>query len=597
MGRTTRPGRIAALAALLLATSVEGGEDADGRAMVREARKAVDAYHAGAARSGGVLRVVYFVPADAEPLRDHVERIGRVVEDVDAFFRDGLRRFGRTWEGLPLERKSGKLTLHTVRGKRPADQYHYSSGDATAAEVREALRGAFDLDREHVLVFYALCRKGDDGRYVFDAPYYGGGDRRGGLCHAADCELLGPRRLRETATKVVYTEHYYPRVEESVAEFNSKYLGGVAHELGHALGLPHDDGGPAERGFGVSLMGRGNLSYRRDAWNGGPAAYLSLASALRLVSHPLVTGSDRGRWEEAGGRFESLRVAPGPGGVRVEASLVGAVPPYAAVAYVWPTRDATDHGARTYPALVNEGGAFAIDLDGLRPGAYHLRLVGLHANGAETSLGLTLTVSEADPGDRLVRRAEEALMARSPDARALLDDRALAAAPTPEARRKLRLLRDVLEPRAPLDLAGVAGDRASLGDAAWAEARVGWGRVARNAFGFDDRFRVGAFLQLCGRVYDKGLYAHSPSLYAFDLGGKWTMFRGAVGLRDGADARGSAVFSVVGDGRELRRSRVLHAGEREDLAADISGVRRLELRAEGGEGHTTIPGRSGSTRR
>jgi hypothetical protein len=38
-----------------------------------------------------------------------------------------------------------------------------------------------------------------------------------------------------------------------------------------------------------------------------------------------------------------------------------------AIARVWSTRDATDHGARTYPALLKKGGAFAIDLAGLTP--------------------------------------------------------------------------------------------------------------------------------------------------------------------------------------------------------------------------------------
>ena len=102
-----------------------------------------------------------------------------------------------------------------------------------------------DIDREHLLVFYALCRQTNDGRYIFDAPYYGGGSQAGGICHAADCELLDPLLLTDTNRTIVLTEHYYPHLKVTVAKFNSMYLGGVAHELGHALGLPHDDGGSA----------------------------------------------------------------------------------------------------------------------------------------------------------------------------------------------------------------------------------------------------------------------------------------------------------------------------------------------------------------
>ena len=169
----------------------------------------------------------------------------------------------------------------------------------------------------------------------------------------ASCWIRRCSRRRQERSST--TEHYYPRVEESVAEFNSKYLGGTAHELAHCFGLPHDNGSPAERQFGVSLMGRGNLNYRRDVWHGGEPAYLARASALRLISHPLVTGSDRGRWQSADGDFESLRFSSLPGGVRIEGNVTGKIPVYAAIAYSWPTRSTTDHDARTHAGRFERG--------------------------------------------------------------------------------------------------------------------------------------------------------------------------------------------------------------------------------------------------
>ena len=175
------------LAGLLLWVSGRAGKaaelpgDANGTALIGEARKAVAAWHAGEPASGGVLRVVYFHPSDREPLPDYAERLDRVLTDVSGFYRDGLRRFGVANEGLPLEKKDGKLVLRVVRGKRPASAYQHESGSQTEAEIREALRDTFDLDREHVLVMYGLCRKEPDGRYVFDAPYYGRGTQGGGL--------------------------------------------------------------------------------------------------------------------------------------------------------------------------------------------------------------------------------------------------------------------------------------------------------------------------------------------------------------------------------------------------------------------------------
>ncbi len=329
MSYATRLGGEALFAAALMAPAAARSDEIDpgGRAMLLRAQEVVAAYHAGAPRSGATLSVVYFITADGEPLRAHTERLDRVMADVNDFYRDGLRRFGIETDGIPLERDGGKLTLHIVRGKPPASEYHYSSEDETIAEVRNAMKGTFDLDREHVLICYALCRREPDGRYVFDAPYYGEDSQRSGVCNAADCELLDPALLRDTRRKIVYTEHYYPLVEESVARFNTKYLGGTEHELGHGLGLPHDNGNPVERQSGVSLLGWGNLSYRSNDWGAEPTSHLSRATALRLVSHPLVTGSDRGRRDDARGRFDGLRFSRVSGTVRLEATLAGDIPP------------------------------------------------------------------------------------------------------------------------------------------------------------------------------------------------------------------------------------------------------------------------------
>lgn len=574
------------------AVEVKMAEDSEGRALLQQAQRIIAAYHDGQPRSDAKLRVVYFVPSDRDPLPAYAERLDRVVNDVNEFYRDGLRRLGVETKGLPLERSGGQLVVHLVRGKLPAQQYRHDSGGRTALEITSAMKDTLDLSREHVLVLYSLCRKEPDGRFVFDAPYYGSGSHQNGLCHAADCELLDPELLTDTERTLVYVEHYHPQGEKAtVAEFNTRYLGGTAHELGHGLGLPHDGGSEPERQFGVSLMGGGNLCYRKEVWGGRPPAYLARASALQLISHPLITRSDRGRWEPIGGGFQSLTFSANGDHVAIEATVTSTIPCYAVVAYVWPVSSESDHNARTFPVLMRNG-QFMLELGGLPPGTYHLKLASLHANGATTTLRFRFGFDGSGRPDIaalntawVVWRAENAVMTRQPGARGLLTDEAIAAAPTPEAERKLRLLRTVAIPPAPDDLASVRGDHAFLSDVTWTSASVGWGQVARNYFWFDERMQRGVFLTLGGQFYDKGLYAHSPSRHAFGVNRNWRTFSSLIGLRDGAQKQGSAVFIVRGDGRELYRSRILRVGDRDKVRVDIDQVKELELLTEGGEGH------------
>lgn len=431
-------------------------DDPEGRVLLQEAQRSIAAYHDGHRDAPNVLRVVYFHPADLDPLPNYAERLDRVMNDISDFYRDGLRRFGIENNGLPLERKDGKLVLHVVRGQKPTSGYRYESGDETEAEIREALRGTIDFDREFVLVLYGLRRIESDGRYVFNAPYYG--DARcsqvHGLGHAADCDLLDPLLLRETGKKIVYTEHYR-RMEQTVAAFNSWYLGGIAHELGHGLGLGHDAGSRAERSMGTSLMGVGNFTYRADRWGGGAPAYLSRASALQLASHPLFTGSNRGRWEEVGDAFDWLTFSKSSHGLRIEGSIGSRIPAYAVVAYAWPA-NGDEHDAISFPVIVRDG-AFQLIIEGLGPERYNLRLASLHVNGG-TSLphnvgGLNLTQPDITALNNFsyVWRAEAAIARKDPTARRLVADDVIAHAPTTEIQRRLRILRATLDPRPPVE--------------------------------------------------------------------------------------------------------------------------------------------------
>ena len=109
--------------------------------------------------------------------------------------------------------------------------------------------------------------------------------------------------------------------------------------------------------------------------------------------------------------------------------------------------------------------------------------------------------------------AEQAFMRNPAQAAKLLTDEAIAAAPNDEARRRLRLLRDMKNPEPePVDLATAKAARVFLSDARWTKAEVGWGKVARNRYWFHPGQWEGALLKLGGEVFAKAsTRTRSPS--------------------------------------------------------------------------------------
>lgn len=374
-------------------------EDPVGIELIAQAKLQVAAYHKDAALVSNCIRLVYFHPSDREPLADWEERMQRTIFDIRDFYRDGLARLDATSEGLPFEMEGDLFKFHVVKGSKPASAYNYKAGRAIAAELRDALAGTIDFTTEHVLVMHGLCEEAQDGRFVFHAPYYGRGNQRNGLCHAADCRLLDPLLLTETKEEIAYAEHYHPRRKQSLAVFNTWYLGGTAHELGHGIGLPHNDGTAEEKTWAAtSLMGRGNHHYRSDLWGGKRPSFLSRSCALRLLSSPLITGSNKGRWEKTQVDMSALRLECIEGKLSISGEVTGSIPAYAVIAYIWPYRSypddpGTDHRATTVPTIVNAGG-FELSGIALRKGEYQVKLSAIHLNGASSNQRFHLSVDE-----------------------------------------------------------------------------------------------------------------------------------------------------------------------------------------------------------
>ena len=93
----------------------------------------------------------------------------------------------------------------------------------------------------------------------------------------------------------------------SVGRYNTIFMGGAAHELGHSLGLPHDKERRRRAGPRHLLMGTGNRTYGEERRGEGRGSFLTLADALRLASHPMFSGWPATTTSEPECRIEDLR--------------------------------------------------------------------------------------------------------------------------------------------------------------------------------------------------------------------------------------------------------------------------------------------------
>lgn len=118
-----------------------------------------------------------------------------------------------------------------------------------------------------------------------------------------------------------------------------------------------------------------------------------------------------------------------------------------------------------------------------------------------------------------------------------------------------------------------------LGDARPESSEVGWLAPVANCI--PPNAEVTSPLLDSGKIYATGLYAHSPSRYAFNLGGSWHRLRGAAGLHTAFQGKAfGVIFVIKTDGREVFRSTPVRGSNHVRYNVDVKGVQTLELVVE-----------------
>jgi hypothetical protein len=222
------------------------------------------------------IRLAYFVPNDRKPVPNYTEKIRVVAQIVAEVYRQDFKSRRIKSPGLQFESASDQPVVHLVNGKHPARYYNRGPNYDPNNQYRTILAELpQEAGRPNKNVIIAFAETYDDGPAPFEWP--------GGVALGSRFSTTGGfglfsawiLRAEFCATTVAKQKKMFwdttpirgrialgnGSINSPRFEFIEDGFGAVAHELGHALGLPHDS-----RRDDRDIMGNG---FRNLRWNFG----------------------------------------------------------------------------------------------------------------------------------------------------------------------------------------------------------------------------------------------------------------------------------------------------------------------------------------